>query len=251
MEVANKPTHVSFRKITWLNNIYTFFLFAVAVMNGRTRSLVEKFEYRDNLDTDECHKSDTENVLATTVQQSIDVISSPIPEATTSPMQVTVPDTAPYAQYVAKTSRKLSKTPDLVSSPGSEATKSSTITHKKPDVVSSAVTEAKRSQMVKSPDLCREKLVEANTSPLLVKTPKTSPNMVGEKAKASSTQRSVVSRRVIPENFHSSQMLVTRRSRTPPHMIHERTRTSPVSTVSRHNTSTYMTTMKVGCNMNV
>ncbi|PWA70193.1 guanine nucleotide-binding protein, beta subunit [Artemisia annua] len=210
-----------------------------AVMNGRTRSLVEKFEYRDNLD-----KSDIENVPATTVQQSIDVISSPIPEATTSPMQVTVPDTASYAQYVAKTSRKLSKTPDLVSSPESEATKSSTITHKKPDVVSSAVTEAKRSQMVKSPDLCREKLVEANTSPLLVKTPKTSPNMVGEKAKTSSMQRSVVSRRVIPEKVHSSQMLVTRRSRTPPHMIHERTRTSPVSTVSRHDTSTYMTTMK-------
>ncbi|GJW70204.1 katanin p80 WD40 repeat-containing subunit B1 homolog isoform X1 [Tanacetum coccineum] len=216
----------------------------VAVMNGRTRSLVEKFENRDNLDTDECHKSDPENVPATTVQQSIDVISSPIPEATTSPMQVTVPDIAPYAQYVAKTSRKLSKTPDLVSSPESEATKSSDITHKKPDVVSSAVTEAKRSQMVKSPDLCREKLVEANTSPLLVKTPKTSPNMVSEKAKASSTQRSVVSRRVIPEKVHSSPMLVTRRSRTPPHMIHERTRTSPVSTVSRHDTSTYMTTIK-------
>nr|GEU67934.1 RNA-directed DNA polymerase, eukaryota, reverse transcriptase zinc-binding domain protein [Tanacetum cinerariifolium] len=61
--------------------------------------------------------------------------------------------------------------------------------------------------MVKLPDLCREKLVEANISTLLVKTPKTSPNMVSKKAKASSMQRFVVSHRVMPEKVHSSPML--------------------------------------------
>ncbi|GJY61034.1 kinase-like domain-containing protein [Tanacetum coccineum] len=50
----------------------------VAVMNGRTRSL---------------------NVPATTVKQSIDVISSPISDDTTSMTQGMIPNIAPYAQY--------------------------------------------------------------------------------------------------------------------------------------------------------
>ncbi|KAI3795813.1 hypothetical protein L1987_38473 [Smallanthus sonchifolius] len=97
----------------------------VAVVNGRTRSLVEKFEKRDKLDTNECHKPDltsqilpnTNNVPTTTTQQSINMAScTTIPEPTTAPMPVTEPDIVPCVQPMTKT--KISqipfKTTDLV-----------------------------------------------------------------------------------------------------------------------------------------
>lgn len=226
----------------------------VAVVNGRTRSLVEKFEKREKLNTDECQTPDlaaqilpnTDNVSTVAVEQSINVISCAIPEATTSPMPVRVPDMVPCAQPVAKASQIASKMPDLVPCQVSEA-KSSPMTLKKLDVVPSPVAEAKTSQMlVKTPDSCPEiKSEEANSSPVLVvQTPKTSPNMLHVKAKASSMQRSVASRRVIPEKVRSSPMLVVRRSRASSHMIPERTKTSPMSVVPRHYISTHMTPEK-------
>ncbi|KAI3718852.1 hypothetical protein L6452_19737 [Arctium lappa] len=224
----------------------------VAVVNGRTRSLVEKFEKRETLNTDECQTPDlgaqilpnTDNVSTVAVEQSINVVSCAIPEAT-SPMPVRVPDMVPCAQPVAKASQIVSKMPDLVACQVPE-TKSSPMTLKKLDVVPSAVTEAKTPQMlVKTPDSCPEiKSEEANSSPVLVvQTPKSSPNTLPVKAKASSMQRSVASRRVIPEKVRSP-MLVVRRSRASSHMIPERTKTSPMSVVPRHYISTHMTPEK-------
>ncbi|XP_076882312.1 katanin p80 WD40 repeat-containing subunit B1 homolog KTN80.1-like [Bidens hawaiensis] len=83
----------------------------VAVANGRTHSLVEKFEKRDKLDdTNECHKPDltsqtlpnTNNVPTTIIQQH----SINIP--------VTVPDVVQQPMTETKTSQKPLKTPDLV-----------------------------------------------------------------------------------------------------------------------------------------
>ncbi|XP_024987533.1 katanin p80 WD40 repeat-containing subunit B1 homolog isoform X2 [Cynara cardunculus var. scolymus] len=227
----------------------------VAVVNGRTRSLVEKFEKREMLNTDECQTSDlaaqilanTDNVSTITVEKSINVVSCAISEARTSPMPVRVPDMVPCAQSVAKISQIPSRMPDLVPCQISEA-RASPMTLKKFDVVSSAVTEAKTSQMlVKTPDSCPGiKSEEANLSPVLVvQSPKTSPNMLPLKAKASLMQRSVASRRVIPEKVRSSPMLVVRRSRASSHMIPERTKTSPMSVVPRHDISTHMTPEKV------
>ncbi|KVH96988.1 G-protein beta WD-40 repeat-containing protein [Cynara cardunculus var. scolymus] len=234
-----------------IKNIYV----DMAVVNGRTRSLVEKFEKREMLNTDECQTSDlaaqilanTDNVSTITVEKSINVVSCAISEARTSPMPVRVPDMVPCAQSVAKISQIPSRMPDLVPCQISEA-RASPMTLKKFDVVSSAVTEAKTSQMlVKTPDSCPGiKSEEANLSPVLVvQSPKTSPNMLPLKAKASLMQRSVASRRVIPEKVRSSPMLVVRRSRASSHMIPERTKTSPMSVVPRHDISTHMTPEKV------
>ncbi|KAK9051736.1 hypothetical protein SSX86_028364 [Deinandra increscens subsp. villosa] len=136
----------------------------VAVVNGRTRSLVEKFEKRDKLDTNECHKPDlTSQILpnindvpTTTIQQSINKAS-----CTIIPGPVIVPDIVTCVQPMNET-------------------KASQIPFKNPNLV--------------------------------VQTPKKSPNTVHEKAKASQAQRSVASRRVIPEKNRSS-MLVAQRSR--------------------------------------
>lgn len=66
-------------------------------MNGRTRSLVEKFEKIDKLDTNElCHKPDltsqilpnTNNVPTVTIPDSISMITCTMPKLTTSPMSV-------------------------------------------------------------------------------------------------------------------------------------------------------------------
>ncbi|XP_076896528.1 katanin p80 WD40 repeat-containing subunit B1 homolog KTN80.2-like, partial [Bidens hawaiensis] len=128
----------------------------VAVMNGRTRSLVEKFEKRDKLDdTNECHKPD--------------LTSQTLPNTNNVPTTIT--------------QQHSNNKPVTV-----------------PDVVQQPMTETKRSQKsLKTPDL-------------VVQTPKKSPNSVRQKAKASPIQKTVTSRRVIPEKTRSS-MLVTRRSR--------------------------------------
>ncbi|XP_076896396.1 katanin p80 WD40 repeat-containing subunit B1 homolog KTN80.1-like [Bidens hawaiensis] len=128
----------------------------VAVMNGRTRSLVEKFEKRDKLDdTNECHKPD----LTSQTLPNTNNVPTTITQQHSNNKPVTVPDVVQQPMTETKRSKKSLKTPDLV-----------------------------------------------------VQTPKKSPNSVRQKAKASPIQKTVTSRRVIPEKTRSS-MLVTRRSR--------------------------------------
>ena len=93
----------------------------VAVVNGRTRSLVEKFEKSEKVETGECQKPSTDNVTATTVEsRPINVVSCAIiPEAATSPRS----DIVPGEQSVTL------KTPDRESSPELE-TKSAPVTVK-------------------------------------------------------------------------------------------------------------------------
>ncbi|KAI3765089.1 hypothetical protein L2E82_15114 [Cichorium intybus] len=65
----------------------------VAVVNGRTRSLVEKFEKKEKIDTGECQKPSTDdnNMAVTTVeQQPVNVVPVEVPEAATSPVPVPV-----------------------------------------------------------------------------------------------------------------------------------------------------------------
>ncbi|KAI7745793.1 hypothetical protein M8C21_020479 [Ambrosia artemisiifolia] len=170
-EDLSVDSNEEFRSVKYVNG--------VAVVSGRTRSLVEKFEKRDKLDTHECHKPDltsqilpnTNNLPTTTIQQqSIN-------------MPVTVPDVMPCVQQPmteTKTSRIPLKTPELVP-------------------------KAKTSQMLTNSE-------EANYSPVSVsQTPENSPNTVRKKSKASPVQKSVASRRVIREKVRSS-MLVARRS---------------------------------------
>ncbi|KAI3498821.1 hypothetical protein L1887_34607 [Cichorium endivia] len=67
----------------------------VAVVNGRTRSLVEKFEKKEKIDTSECQKPSTDdnNMSVTTVeQQPVNVVPVEVPEAATSPAMSPVPD---------------------------------------------------------------------------------------------------------------------------------------------------------------
>ncbi|KAI7745792.1 hypothetical protein M8C21_020478 [Ambrosia artemisiifolia] len=170
-EDLSVDSNEEFRSVKYVNG--------VAVVSGRTRSLVEKFEKRDKLDTHECHKPDltsqilpnTNNLPTTTIQQqSIN-------------MPVTIPDVTPCVQQPmteTKTSQLPLKTPELVP-------------------------KAKTSQMLTNSE-------EANQSPVSVaQIPKNSPKTVREKYKASPVQKSVASRRVIREKVRSS-MLVARRS---------------------------------------
>ncbi|KAI3745498.1 hypothetical protein L1987_58612 [Smallanthus sonchifolius] len=137
----------------------------VAVVNGRTRSLVEKFEKRDKLDTNECHKPDltsqilpnTNNVPTTTIQQSINMVSCTIiPEPTTSPMPVTEPDMVRCVQPMikTKTSQIPFKTPDLVV----QTSKNSPIT----------VREKTKASPIKRPISSRRVIPEKNRSQMLV-----------------------------------------------------------------------------------
>nr|XP_043624562.1 katanin p80 WD40 repeat-containing subunit B1 homolog KTN80.1-like isoform X2 [Erigeron canadensis] len=245
----------------------------VAVVNGRTRSLVDKFEKGDKSDTNECQKGDltahilpnTDNVPPTTVEESIsvvscamdeartpmssetaqsasnavsearssstehhihNVVSRAIPEATTLPMPVRIPDSVPCAQPMIKISQISSKTPDMVSSSVIDAKTSPTFLKTRDSY----------------PEINSE---EAKSSPVsIVRTPKTSPNMVHEKVKVSPIQKSVASRRVVHDKVRSSSMLVTRRSRASSYMIPERNRTPPQSVVPRHDSSPHMMTNK-------
>ncbi|KAK1424663.1 hypothetical protein QVD17_19997 [Tagetes erecta] len=102
-----------------IKNIYV----DIAVVNGRTRSLVEKFEKIDKLDANECRKPDltsqilpnTNNVPNTTIPEPISMIScTTIHKHTTSPKSLIniVPCVQPMTE--TKTSQIPLTTPDLV-----------------------------------------------------------------------------------------------------------------------------------------
>ncbi|KVH89578.1 G-protein beta WD-40 repeat-containing protein [Cynara cardunculus var. scolymus] len=222
----------------------------VAVVHGRTRSLVERFEKREKLNTDECqtpdlapHISSNTDKPALMVKPTLNVVPCAIPEAKTSPVCAKTPDVVPFEEPKAKTSRMQMpvKAPDVVPCPVPEA-KTFTVPEKRPNVVSIAATEAKSSSTVQKPDSGPNiKSEEANSSPaLVIQRPRTAPSMLPEKGKASPMQRSASTRRLFPDKVRSSPMMVARRSTASSRIIPERTKTSPMLVVQRHDTPNRM-----------
>ncbi|XP_076942744.1 katanin p80 WD40 repeat-containing subunit B1 homolog KTN80.1-like isoform X4 [Bidens hawaiensis] len=216
----------------------------VAVVHGRTRSLVERFEKREKLNTDETPIIDTNADIPTKmVNQSFNAVPCAIPEAKSSQMPVKTPDVVASEEPEAKTPKIPIRTPDVLASEEHEA-KPPKMSIKTPDVVSNVVVEAKSSPMVTKRDVGPAiKSEEVSASPVR---PRTAPSMLfPEKGKVSSVQRSVSSRRVMQERGRPSPMLVTKRSNASPRMIPERTtKTSPVVVGPRHDPPTRMISQK-------
>ncbi|KAD3069298.1 hypothetical protein E3N88_37178 [Mikania micrantha] len=90
-------------------NCTTIYLYrAVAVVHGRTRSLVEKFEKREKLNIDETQISDTAaqasantDISTTRVNQSFKAVPCAIPEAITSQMPVKAPNVVASKESVS------------------------------------------------------------------------------------------------------------------------------------------------------
>nr|XP_043619246.1 katanin p80 WD40 repeat-containing subunit B1 homolog KTN80.1-like [Erigeron canadensis] len=238
----------------------------VAVVNGRTRSLVERFEKREKLNTDECQTPDLPTQIetktdmpGTIVNQSFDAVPCEIPETRTTPL-------VPFEEPEVKTSYIPEKTPPVLATRETEAI-APTIPEKGADTVTSAATETSPMPL-KEPDISEKTnnvtlaipekradigfsaTTEARSSPVVqkldvappvvVQRPRTAPSVLPEKGKASPMQRSVSSRRVISERVRSSSMLVSRKSNASPRFTPERTKTSPVGVVPRHDTPNRM-----------
>ncbi|XP_022036192.1 katanin p80 WD40 repeat-containing subunit B1 homolog isoform X2 [Helianthus annuus] len=242
----------------------------VAVVHGRTRSLVERFEKREKLNTDETQVIDPAAQVSTDtdvppkrVNQSYNAAPCVVPEAKSVQMPVKTPDVIASEEPEAKTPNvpvRVNQSfnvvpraiPDAVASEEPEAKTPKTsiratddvdnvMPEKTPDVVSN---EAKSSPMITKPDVGPNiKSEEANSPPVR---PRTAPSMLlPEKGKVSPMQRSVNSRRVMQERVRPSPMLVTRRSNASPRMIPERTtKTSPVVVGPRHDTPSRMMLQK-------
>ncbi|XP_071714415.1 katanin p80 WD40 repeat-containing subunit B1 homolog KTN80.2-like [Rutidosis leptorrhynchoides] len=252
----------------------------VAVVNGRTRSLVERFEKREKLNTEESQTPDIPTPIstntdmpatrvkesfvapdlttpvttitdmpATRVKESFDAPNLPTPVSTNTDMPATRVkesfDAGPYAIPEAKTSRVVpSEEPEAKSSQMPVKTLDVAMVTEESEAITLTIPE-------KQPDTvlpCTK--TETKSSPmvrkpdpastLIVQRPKTAPSVLPEKGKASPIQRAANSRRVLPERVRASPMLV-RRSNASPRITPERTKTSPVVVVPRHDTTNRIT----------
>ncbi|XP_024992535.1 katanin p80 WD40 repeat-containing subunit B1-like isoform X2 [Cynara cardunculus var. scolymus] len=177
----------------------------VAVVHGRTRSLVERFEKREKLNTDECqtpdlapHISSNTDKPALMVKPTLNVVPCAIPEAKTSPVCAKTPDVVPFEEPKAKTSRMQVKIPDVV--PRKETEPKTSQMPVKPR----EEPELKTSQMpVKAPDVVPREEPEPKTSQMPVKTP----NVVPHEEPEPKTSQIPVNPREEPE-LKTSQMPV-------------------------------------------
>ncbi|KAJ9566133.1 hypothetical protein OSB04_002099 [Centaurea solstitialis] len=152
----------------------------VAVVHGRTRSLVERFEKREKLNTDESQTPDPASHISTNtnkptpmVKQTLDTVPSATSEAKTSPVREKTPDVVPFEEPKAKTSEIKVKLPDMVPREEPEPKpKPSQIPVKSPDMVPRVEPERKSSQMpVKAPDVVSREIPEPKTFQLPRKAP--------------------------------------------------------------------------------
>lgn len=246
----------------------------VAVVNGRTRSLVERFEKREKLNTDESQTPDVPtqisantNTPVTRVKQSFDAVPCAIPETKTSQISVKTTDVVASEEPEAITLTIPQKRADTVSDESKSApmvqkpeAKTSQISVKASDVVASeditltvpqkkadaVLSEAKSSQIsVKTPDVVASKKSEAIT----ITIPEKRADMVISEAKLSPmaqkpdstpvlVQRPRTAPSVLPEKGKGSPM--QRSSVNSRRALTERVRPSPMLVTRRSNASPRM-----------
>ncbi|XP_076942732.1 katanin p80 WD40 repeat-containing subunit B1 homolog KTN80.1-like isoform X2 [Bidens hawaiensis] len=250
----------------------------VAVVHGRTRSLVERFEKREKLNTDETPIIDTNADIPTKmVNQSFNAVPCAIPEAKSSQMPVKTPDVVASEEPEAKTPKipiRVNQSSNPAPSEIPEA-KISQIPVKTPDAVTSEEPEAKPPKMpirvnqsfntaetkisqmsVKTPDVLASEEHEAKPPKMSIKTPdvvsnvvveaKSSPMVtkrdVGPAIKSEEVSASPVRPRTAPSMLFPEKGKVSsvQRSVSSRRVMQERGRPSPMLVTKRSNASPRM-----------
>ncbi|KAI3741123.1 hypothetical protein L1987_58790 [Smallanthus sonchifolius] len=241
----------------------------VAVVHGRTRSLVERFEKREKLNIDETQIPDlaaqvstSTDIPTTRVNQSfkavpcaipeaktpqipvktLDVVASEEPEAKTPKMSIRVNQSfnaVPCATPEAKTSQMPVKTPDVVASeePKAKTPKMSIKATDVDKVMPVRVTEAKTCTMPeKTPDVVSNVVVEAKSSPMVTQ-PNVGPDIKSEEASSSPVRPRTAPSMLLPEKGKVSPVQRSVNSRR---LMQERVRPSPMLVTRRSNASPRM-----------
>ncbi|KAI7734049.1 hypothetical protein M8C21_015029 [Ambrosia artemisiifolia] len=241
----------------------------VAVVHGRTRSLVERFEKREKLNTDETQTIDLPAQVSTNadiptkrVNQSFNSVPCAVPEAKSYQMPVKTPDVmaseepeakipnvpirvnqsfdaVPCAIPEAKTFQMPVKTPDVVASeePEAKTPKMSINATDVDNVMPVQVTETIISTMPeKTPDVVPNVVVEAKSSPMVTR-PDVGPNIKSEEANSPPVRPRTAPSMLLPEKGKVSPMQRSVNSRR---VMQERVRPSPMLVTRRSNASPRM-----------
>lgn len=201
----------------------------VAVVHGRTRSLVEKFEKREQLNTNECQTPDTAPQVTPDTAKTSPILAGQTPD--TASQVVIEPKTSPMPVV---------RRPDTVSPVVAEVKTSPMLAERRPDTAPHVAVEAKTFPMplIGRHDTPTNAVFPAKSSPVqLTREPDIAPLTVSEKAKASNM--SVVRRPdmvspVVVEAI-TSPMLAEQRPDTAPQVVLE-AKTYPMPLVGRHDT---------------
>ncbi|KAL8235567.1 hypothetical protein R6Q59_016648 [Mikania micrantha] len=235
----------------------------VAVVHGRTRSLVEKFEKREKLNIDETQISDTAaqasantDISTTRVNQSFKAVPCAIPEAITSQMPVKAPNVVASKESVSIAPKMSMKAADVDNVMPVRVTEVKTFTMpvEIPDMVSNVFVEAELSPMVTKldagPDIKSEEarfspvktrpvsnvVVDTKSSPIVTK-PEAGPDIKSEEARSSPVRPRTAPSMLLPEKGKVSPV---QRSVSSRRVMQERVKPSPMLVTRRSNASPRM-----------